>query len=325
MTTLLVASTGGHLRELHALHRRFDVNGLCEWATFDTAQSRSLLGGELVHYVAFTASRDARHVVTNVPRALHILAEGHYDRVISTGSAIALSFLPAAAALGCEAHYVESAARSEGPSVTGRLLMHVRGVRLHTQYPGWARAPWRYGGSVFDAYEPAPGRGRPIRRVVVMVGTLDFGFRRLVKRLTNLLPPDAEILWQTGSTDTRELRLRPRAALPTAELRAALSAADLVIAHAGIGSALDALEAGHRPVLVPRRELYAEHIDDHQTLIARELSGRGLAITAEAHALTIDDLDEAVEVGVRRRATAQPFALSTSTPAAAAPALAEAA
>jgi UDP-N-acetylglucosamine transferase subunit ALG13 len=320
MTTLLVASTGGHLRELHALHRRLGLDGPRVWATFDTPQSRSLLAGESVHHVAFTASRDARHVVTNVPRAARILAEGRYDRVISTGSAIALSFLPPAAALGCATHYIESAARSEGPSVTGRLLMRVPGVRLHTQYAGWADAPWRYGGSVFDAYEPVPRAPRPIRRVVVMVGTLDFGFRRLVKRLVHLLPDEAEILWQTGSTDTRDLRLRrPRPALPADELRAELARADLVIAHAGIGSALDALEAGHRPVLVPRRELYAEHVDDHQTLIARELAARGLAVSGEAHALTVNDLEEAVGLGVRRRAEPELFLLDDE------PVLAEAA
>jgi UDP-N-acetylglucosamine--N-acetylmuramyl-(pentapeptide) pyrophosphoryl-undecaprenol N-acetylglucosamine transferase len=315
MTTLLVASTGGHLRELHALHRRFALDGDVHWATFDTPQSRSLLQAEHVHYVTFTASRDARHVVTNVPRALHILGEGRYERVVSTGSAIALSFLPAAAALGLPAHYIESAARSQGPSLTGRLLVRVPGVRLHTQYADWAEDPWRYGGSVFDAYKAVPGAPRAIRRVVVMVGTLDFGFRRLVKRLTNLLPPDAEILWQTGSTDTRELRLDARPALPAAELRAALERADLVIAHAGIGSALDALEAGRRPVLVPRREFYDEHVDDHQTLVARELSARGLAITGEAHALTIDDLHHAMGVTVRRLQRPRPFALEPSTEA----------
>ena len=50
MTTLLVASTGGHLKQLHRLHRRLEgVEGPFRWATFDTPQSRSLLTGEALH------------------------------------------------------------------------------------------------------------------------------------------------------------------------------------------------------------------------------------------------------------------------------------
>jgi UDP-N-acetylglucosamine--N-acetylmuramyl-(pentapeptide) pyrophosphoryl-undecaprenol N-acetylglucosamine transferase len=310
MTTLLVASTGGHLRELHALRSRLNLDDRVEWATFDTAQSRSLLRGERVHHVTFTAPRDIGHVLCNVPRALQILRDGRYDLVVSTGSAIALTFLPAASATGIPAHYIESAARSTGPSVTGRLLAHMPAIGLHTQYAGWAEEPWHYGGSVFDAFEPVPQAPRAIRRVVVMVGTLGFGFRRLVKRLAHLLPRDAEILWQTGSTDTRELELTARPALPAPELTAALQRADLVVAHAGIGSALDALQAGRRPVLIPRRELYDEHVDDHQTLVAGELAGRGLAVTAEAHALTVDELELAAGATVRSVAQPRRFALA---------------
>jgi UDP-N-acetylglucosamine--N-acetylmuramyl-(pentapeptide) pyrophosphoryl-undecaprenol N-acetylglucosamine transferase len=315
VTTLLVASTGGHLRELHDLRGRLGVDA-AEWATFDTAQSRSLLAAERVHHVAFTASRDLHHVLTNVPRAMQILRASAYDRVISTGSAIALTFLPAACAIGLPAHYIESAARSQGPSVTGQLLMRVPGIDLYTQYAGWARDPWRYGGSVFDAYEPIEEPPRAIRRVVVMVGTLGFGFRRLVKRLQHVLPAGAEVLWQTGSTDTRELALTPRPALAAAELQRALERADLVVAHAGIGSAIDALRAGRRPVLIPRRATYDEHVDDHQTLVAAELAARGLAVTAEAHALAIDELEQAASASVRR--VAHPPAFTLGEPASAA-------
>ena len=52
LTTLLVASTGGHLKQLHQLHRRLTtISGPYVWATFDTPQSRSLLEGEEVEFV----------------------------------------------------------------------------------------------------------------------------------------------------------------------------------------------------------------------------------------------------------------------------------
>ena len=47
MSTLLVASSGGHLKELHQLRDRVrGVSGPFRWVTFDTPQSRSLLRDE---------------------------------------------------------------------------------------------------------------------------------------------------------------------------------------------------------------------------------------------------------------------------------------
>ena len=68
LTTLLVASTGGHLKQLHRLHRRLDgIEGPFRWATFDTPQSRSLLAGEDVDFVHFVGGRDPGNVLRNVP------------------------------------------------------------------------------------------------------------------------------------------------------------------------------------------------------------------------------------------------------------------
>jgi hypothetical protein len=50
--------------------------------------------------------------------------------VVSTGAAIALAVLPAARISGVEAHCVESAARTDGLSLTGRLVR--RSPRAHS-------------------------------------------------------------------------------------------------------------------------------------------------------------------------------------------------
>ncbi|MCW2960214.1 MAG: glycosyltransferase 28 domain protein, partial [Thermoleophilia bacterium] len=42
MTLLFVASTGGHLAELHALAPRLGATEHDTWVTFDTPQSRAL-------------------------------------------------------------------------------------------------------------------------------------------------------------------------------------------------------------------------------------------------------------------------------------------
>jgi UDP-N-acetylglucosamine transferase subunit ALG13 len=312
VTTLLVASTGGHLTQLHELRPR--LHGISEdvvWVTFDTAQSRSLLAGEDVIHVAHTGTRDLRHVMSNALIAGDVIRDTGATRVVSTGAAVALSFLPIARALGVRADYIESATRSEGPSLTGRLLSRVPGIGLYTQHPEWANRRWRYGGSVFDGYQSRFKRFPPrtLRRIVVTLGQHDFGFRRLVERLVETLPADAEVLWQTGATDVSALGIEARPSVPADELRAAIGEADVVISHAGIGSILSALDAGCCPVVVPRRPEFAEHVDGHQTEIATALSGSDLAVVREVGELSLDDLMFAASLKVHRAMEPRPFVL----------------
>jgi UDP-N-acetylglucosamine transferase subunit ALG13 len=292
--TLLVASTGGHLTQLHQLRPRLGDRGRdVVWVTFDTPQSRCLLDGEDVVFVDHTGSRDYRHVMTNSVQAARILRKTKVDCVVSTGAAIALSFLPLARTRGIPCHYIESATRSAGPSTTGRLLSHVPGMSLYAQHSCWAGGRWDYGGSVFDGFASREKRfpASTIGRAVVTLGAhRGYGFRRLLDRLVELMPPEAEVLWQTGATDVSGLPIKATPFLPASELGQAIAEADLVVGHAGIGSALCALEAGRCPVLVPRDAARGEHIDDHQKEIAAELAGSDIAITRTVEELELADL-----------------------------------
>lgn len=295
MTTLLVASTGGHLKQLHRLHRRLDgIEGPFRWVTFDTPQSRSLLASEDVDYVPFVGGRDPVNVLRNLAWAERILSDAHVDVVVSTGSSVALPYFVSARVRRLRCHYIESAARSDGPSATGRLMSRVPGVSLYAQYPHWSGSRWQYRGSVFDSFERREDRAAPptsVNRAVVTLGTFrGFGFERLVRSVTRVLPPEAEVLWQTGETDTASLGIDGHYAIPERDLLEAMREADVVIAHAGVGTALAALEVGKCPVLVPRRRAKGEHVDDHQIQIATELARRGLAMTADADSLTSEML-----------------------------------
>ena len=313
---LLVASTGGHLEQLWRLHQRFSpAFGEVEWATFDEAQSRSLLAGQVVHHVPYIPPRGYGQVMRGMARARHILRSGRFDAVVSTGSGIALAFLPVARALGIRAHYVESAARADGPSLTGQLVSRVPGTRAYSQYPAWAGRRWQYRGSLFDGYEAVPAEpAGAANRVVVTLGTMRrYGFRRALDGVLRVLPevlaPDAEVLWQVGVTDCTGLPLAGRVDVPATELRAAIADADLVIAHAGIGSCLTALDAGRSPVVLPRRQAEGEHVDDHQELIARELDRRRLAVRRAPTELTAEDLAAAMTRRVSRVGDEREFAL----------------
>jgi UDP-N-acetylglucosamine--N-acetylmuramyl-(pentapeptide) pyrophosphoryl-undecaprenol N-acetylglucosamine transferase len=270
------------------------ISGPYRWATFDTPQSRSLLAAEEVDYVRFVGGRDPVNLLRNVPAVRRILADREIDSVVSTGSSMALPFFALARATGRDCHYIESAARSEGPSVTGRAMSRIPGVWLYAQYPNWARDGWRHRGSVFDSFAPsASDRRRPNRlsRVVVTLGTYrGYGFERLVRRLLAILPTESEVLWQTGDTDTGKLGVNGHRAIPERDLSRAMREADVVVAHAGVGAAIATLEAGKCPVLVPRRHAMGEHVDDHQIQIATELRDRSLSVSVDADELTLTHL-----------------------------------
>lgn len=311
MTTLLVAATGGHLAQLHELAARIDLARRDRlWVTFDSPQSRSLLTGERKLLVPEIAERDAAGVVRAAWRARRLLRPGRVEAVVSTGSAIALAFLPLAALRGIEAHYIESSARVGAPSLTGRVLEQIPGVRLYRQYPHAATGRWRYGGSVFDGFAVVPGTPRPIRRVVVTLGGVRQGFRRLLARLAAILPPGAEVLWQTGHTSIDGLGIPARPFVPAVELQQAMREADVVVAHGGCGSALAALKAGRLPVLVPRDPHRGELVDGHQPELTGWLDRRGLAIERSPETLSPADLEAAAALRVERRSDPPPFELA---------------
>ena len=314
MRTLFVCSVGGHLAELHQLAPRLDgIENDRVWVTFDTAQSRSLLAGEKVIHVDYTGPRDLKSIVRHSRLARRMFTGEHeFSSVVSTGSGIALSFLPLARLRGAECHYIESATRSVGPSTTGRVLSRIPGMHLYTQYAAWATPPWRYGGSVLDTFLPGPrAPERAIRRAVVTLGTMeDYEFRPLIDRALAVLPADVQVLWQVGCTDVSDLPLEGHRQLPARALQQAIELADVVIAHAGCGSSLAALAAGKMPVLVPRRSERGENVDDHQSLIAAELSRRELALIRSVGELSLEDLRIAARSSVLSTAAPPTFALA---------------
>lgn len=311
MTTLLVANDGGHLMQLHTLRPRLGVGDDVVWATVRTPQSESMLAGETVHWMAPCPPRDLAAVARNAVSARRLFGEHDVHLVVSTGAALALAVLPQARIRGIETVYIESATRYDAPSLSGRALAWVPGITTFSQSSALTRGHWQYLASPWELYDTVLTPPRRIRRMVVSLGTQEgYGFRRLVERVLPLVPEGAEVLWQTGGTDTSGLAIDARERVPAEEMAAAIRAADVVVAHAGTGIALMALENGKLPVLVPRRAMHGEHVDDHQLTIALELSLRDLCISRDADSLKSRDLVAAASRTVTKVTDPPPLHIS---------------
>lgn len=301
MSVLLVCSGGGHLKQLHELLPRMPFPTQDRlWVTFDTGLSRSLLARENVLYARYAAPRDTVNILRNAALAAKVVTSRSFDQAVSTGSSLAVDFLPLAALRGASCHFIETGARADGPSMTGKIMVRTPGIHTYTQYRRWAGGKWGYAGSVFDAFEPDPQPTAvdAVHRAVVTLGTTEsYGFRRLLDTLVPMLD-GVEVLWQTGATDTSGLPIDARESVPHEEMLKMISEADVVVAHSGTGAAITALQHGLTPILVPRLKKYDEHVDDHQVQIAAELSDRGLAI-----ACPVEDLSPTVLLEAARRRT----------------------
>jgi UDP-N-acetylglucosamine--N-acetylmuramyl-(pentapeptide) pyrophosphoryl-undecaprenol N-acetylglucosamine transferase len=307
---LAVASSGGHFKQLVRLVPRIRDVGSVTWVTYDTGLAEDLLrlagrADEALHFVPYAAPRDLPNLGRDAVAVRRILRTQPHDLAVSTGAGIAAAVLPTTKAMGMRSVFIESATRVSGPSLSGRILQRIPGLELYSQHPGYGGfgRGWKVLGSVHDEFAPGDrGPARPIRRVVVTLGTIrPYGFRRLLKRLLAVLPPDVEVLWQTGATEVGDLPLRGHESIPGPDLEAAIEASDVVIAHAGTGTALTAFECGRCPILVPRRTAHGEHVDDHQVGTAIALAARGLAVHAEVEEVTLDVLQIAASRRVVRR------------------------
>lgn len=289
---LFVASTGGHLAQLVRMSMVMNASDDSLWVTFDSPQSKSLLQGRRVRYVPYIASRDLMGVLRAAKSATEILRNEKFDRVLSTGAALALAVMPVAKVFGVPSRYIESVSRVQGPSVTGRIISALRLAETHTQHSNWATRRWIKHPSVLAQFSPAekesnPGSMQDSPSVFVTLGTIrPYRFDSLVDALLATGLCNEKTTWQLGETHRNDLPGTVISQISAEEFNRLSRDSDVVVTHSGVGTILNLLEAGIHPVVVPRRKARKEHVDDHQLQIAELVDGLGIATVAEADVLS---------------------------------------
>jgi len=136
------------------------------------------------------------------------------------------------------------------------------------------------------------------RMIFVTVGT-QLPFDRLILAMDRWAAahPEVEVIAQTGAGAAPAAYLHQRAHLSAAEFGDLVRRSDLVVAHAGMGSILTALDLGRRVVVLPRRAAFGEHRNDHQLATAAGLSHlASLRVAMEAEELP-DAIRASLEAG----------------------------
>jgi UDP-N-acetylglucosamine--N-acetylmuramyl-(pentapeptide) pyrophosphoryl-undecaprenol N-acetylglucosamine transferase len=127
--------------------------------------------------------------------------------------------------------------------------------------------------------------------ILLSLGTHQQAFPRALDLVEPLAREGTDFVIQHGSTPPRPEM--PNTVwiefMPYAQVVDAMTKAESVVCHAGVGTIMTALKAGHTPVVIARQAQHGEHVDDHQRDIATRFAERGLVrwVTAEAdlHAL----------------------------------------
>lgn len=107
----------------------------------------------------------------------------------------------------------------------------------------------------------------------VSIGNAHQPFKRLlngVLETIDILP--RPVIVQFGYSLFKDTRCLYSPFLSLDQYNRYIQDAQLLILHAGAGSVIKALRAGKRPIVVPRRKKFQEHINDHQLDFAKALS-----------------------------------------------------
>ena len=105
-----------------------------------------------------------------------------------------------------------------------------------------------------------------------------------------------EVFAQIGPSQQDFPNLETADFLPPGELAKRIEESSCIVAHAGMGTILSALEVRKPLLVMPRRAELGEHRNDHQIATARKLSERGLVQVAWTDEEMLARLDGLAEI-----------------------------
>ncbi len=118
--------------------------------------------------------------------------------------------------------------------------------------------------------------------IFLTVGTV-LPFDRLVRAVDAAIAArliGTPVFAQIGKTSLRPQHMDWAPTLDRSAFDRKIAEASFVIAHAGMGSIMIAVEQRKRVLVMPRRKCYGEHVNDHQVGSARRFAELGCVLVA---------------------------------------------
>lgn len=291
-----MSSSGGHLELLTALAGRLGDEFELVWHTSRSKRAEALAeAGHRVHWLPAWDKRDfkVRYLFQGARAALRIRPR----LILTTGAGMALPFCLMGRLLGAHIVFVETMARVDSASSSGFILSRIA-KRTLVQWPEMLTV---YPRSTVCRPLLLEGVGDQTRQAgtgtFAAVGTHSAPFDRLLRAVDTavgegLLPAPVQV--QSGVSQYRPEHFQAEPWLTPERLEAAVVACEYIVCHTGSGLLGLALRSGRRPIVMPRRREFAEHVDDHQVDVARKLEQLGLVVTV-GDRLEQGQLDRALE------------------------------
>lgn len=113
--------------------------------------------------------------------------------------------------------------------------------------------------------------------IFVTVGTHEQQFNRLVQKIDELKRDnkiDEDVFIQTGFSTYEPKYCKWQKLLPYGEMKKYVEEARIVITHGGPSSFIMPLQVEKTPIVVPRKKIFGEHINDHQVEFAQNVEKR---------------------------------------------------
>ncbi|MBI5508197.1 MAG: hypothetical protein HY903_05540 [Deltaproteobacteria bacterium] len=294
MKVAIVSSVGGHLSEvvqLRPIYEKYEHFYILN----DAKKLPDFMEGRT--YFIKHSERDL-WTLYNLWECWQILAKERPDVIVSTGAGPAVPAFMVAGRLGIFRLYIESFCAFYRPTLTGRLIHALRLFeKLFYQWP-YLSGFFPKGSYEGIIYEPPRAQASVAGRedlVLVSVGNRREPFPRMLRAAEEALAHTKHrVVWQTGYTDYRPKSGEVHDFLPPEKFQDVLHRASVVICQAGEGSVMEAIHAGHLPIVFPRRAEHGEVLNDHQLDLVTELSKlgwvRGASTVAEVSAAVGDAL-----------------------------------
>jgi UDP-N-acetylglucosamine transferase subunit ALG13 len=136
--------------------------------------------------------------------------------------------------------------------------------------------------------------------IIATLGTHPAPMDRLVSALDKIAQGKEDIFIQAASFNLLPKKAKILPLMGFEEYKTHLEMADFIICHGAAATIHSILKTiGKTPLVVPRRQRYGEHVDDHQVKFAEFMSKKyGLP-----HILEMKDLAEGIETARNRKIT----------------------